>query len=93
MTKYKDLDKELVKKCCKTHAYKKNGVVRFKCEECPLRRERNLKDKEITKTLFCYFVLMSFYDKCAEEYTELREEKLQHEDEWNKFIERFETVE
>ena len=86
MTKYKDLNIEDVKKCCKRHAYKENGKIRFKCETCPLRRERKIEDKPITKTLFCYYVLMQFYDKTAEEYKELKEEKLQHEDEWLNYL-------
>lgn len=93
--KYKDLDKELVKKCCKTHARidEKTKKIHFNCEKCPLRRERHLENKPITKTLFCYYVLMQFYDQTMAEYEELKNEDIHHEDEWKKFIERFKTVE
>lgn len=89
--KYKDIDIKIAKKICKQHGYKdKDGKPKFNCDKCPLRRSEIYKGVEIHK--FCYFILMSIYDRTIEWCRKLQEEEIQHQDEYDKFIERFDTT-
>ena len=76
--KYTELKVDDARKICKK--------VHCNCDKCPIRRTR-ITLKNETKTLFCWFRLMDFYNTNAEEFIDLMTEEIENEKEVLKILE------
>ena len=89
---YESIDIKTVRKCCKQHSYKgRSGKLYQKCETCPLRRSRMVKDQEIT--MVCHYKLMQIEEELIDEIDLLLHEEIQHPEEWDNWIMSQDTVE
>ena len=82
--KYKDINIDDARKCCK--------YFKKKCDKCPLRRVKiDIYGKK--HELFCWFVMLQFYEGIEEEQEALRQEEIHYQKEWDEYIQKLETQE